>query len=34
MQKKLNPIEFVRYLGVIDDENLNWKKHAGFDLSF
>ena len=28
MQKKLHPIESARYLGVIADENLNWKKHS------
>ena len=27
-RKKLHPIESARYLGVIVDENLNWKKHV------
>ena len=31
-RKKLHPIESARYLGVIVDENLNWKKHAN-DIS-
>ena len=32
MQKKLKPIEFARYVGVIVDENLNQKKHVN-DIS-
>ena len=32
MQKKLNPIEFARYVRVIVDENLNQKKHVN-DIS-
>ena len=27
-RKKLHPIESARYLQVIVDENLNWKKHV------
>ena len=27
-RKKLHPIESARYLGVIVDENLNWKFHT------
>ena len=33
MQKKLKPIEFARYVGVIVDENLNQKKHVN-DISY
>ena len=31
-RKKIHPIESARYLGVIVDESLNWKKHVN-DIS-
>ena len=32
MQEKLHPIESARYLGVIVDEKLNWKKRISNKL--